>query len=95
MSQSEVSLDQPSPSADDDSGGSLLDALPDASYNPEEAAARSEWRDFAKTQVEEFARTLEGKDLEIFQHRLLSEDPPTLQEIGARYRHQPRARAAD
>jgi len=85
MSQSEVSLDQPSPAGDDDSGGNLLDTLPDSSNNPEEATARSEWRDFAKIQVEEFARTLEGKDLEIFQHRLLSEDPPTLQEIGAKY----------
>jgi RNA polymerase sigma-32 factor len=85
MAQSEISLDQPSPATDDDSGGNLLDALPDESYNPEEATARSEWRDFAKAQVEEFARTLEGKDLEIFQERLLSEEPPTLQEIGARY----------
>jgi RNA polymerase sigma-32 factor len=86
MSQSEISLDQPSPSTnDDDGGGNLLDALPDASYNPEEATARSEWRDFAKAQVDEFARTLEGKDREIFQDRLLSEDPPTLQEIGSRY----------
>jgi len=86
MAQSEISLDQPSPSSgDDESGGNLLDALPDASYNPEEATARSEWLDFAKAQVEEFSRTLEGKDLEIFQDRLLSEDPPTLQEIGARY----------
>jgi RNA polymerase sigma-32 factor len=86
MSQSEISLDQPSPSTNDDDGsGNLLDALPDASYNPEEATARSEWRDFAKAQVDEFARTLEGKDREIFQDRLLSEDPPTLQEIGSRY----------
>jgi RNA polymerase sigma-32 factor len=86
MAQNEISLDQPSAAAgDDDNGGNLLDALPDASYNPEEATARSEWREFAKAQVDEFARTLEGKDLEIFQNRLLSEDPPTLQEIGARY----------
>jgi len=86
MAQSEISLDQPTQiSGDDDSGGNLLDALPDASYNPEEATARSEWRDFAKAQVEEFERTLDGKDLEIFQSRLLSEEPPTLQEIGARY----------
>ncbi|HEX4209264.1 MAG TPA: RNA polymerase factor sigma-32 [Candidatus Binataceae bacterium] len=86
MAQNEISLDQPSAAAgDDDNGGNLLDALPDASYNPEEATARSEWREFAKAQVDEFAGTLEGKDLEIFQNRLLSEDPPTLQEIGARY----------
>jgi RNA polymerase sigma-32 factor len=85
MSQNEISLDQPSPSSDEDGGGNLLDALPDTSYNPEEATARTQWRDFAKAQVEEFARTLEGKDLEIFESRLLSEDPPTLQAIGAKF----------
>src|SRR3984957_5097843 len=37
MSQSEVSLDQPANAEDDTT---LIDALPDTSYNPEEAAAR-------------------------------------------------------
>jgi RNA polymerase sigma-32 factor len=82
MSQSEVSLDQPA-SAEDDT--TLIDALPDTSYNPEEVAARAEWRDFAHEKVEEFAGTLEGKELEIFRSRLLSEDPPTLQEVGGRF----------
>ena len=44
-----------------------------------------EWRDFAHEKVEEFAGTLEGKELEIFRSRLLSEDPPTLQEVGDRF----------
>jgi RNA polymerase sigma-32 factor len=82
MSQSEVSLDQPA-SAEDDT--TLIDALPDTSYNPEEVTARAEWRDFAHEKVEEFAGTLEGKELEIFRSRLLSEDPPTLQEVGGRF----------
>jgi RNA polymerase sigma-32 factor len=82
MAQSEVSLDQPA-SADDDT--SLMDALPDSSYDPEEATARAQWRDFAHEKVEEFAGTLEGKELEIFRSRLLSEEPPTLQEVGARF----------
>jgi RNA polymerase sigma-32 factor len=82
MSQSEVSLDQPA-SADDDT--TLIDALPDTSYNPEEATARAEWRNFAHEKVEEFAGTLEGKELEIFRSRLLAEDPPTLQEVGDRF----------
>ena len=33
----------------------------------------------------EVAATLEGKELEIFNARLLSEDPETLQEIGAKF----------
>ncbi len=84
MSQSEVSLDQPVPNTEDTR---LLDVLPDndPSSNPEEATAGEEFRQFAKDSVEEFAKTLEGKELEIFQERLLSEDPITLQEIGEKF----------
>jgi RNA polymerase sigma-32 factor len=82
MSQNEVSLDQPT-SAEDDT--SLMDALPDSSYNPEEAAARAQWREFAHEKVEQFASTLGGKELEIFRNRLLSEDPPTLQAMGGKF----------
>jgi RNA polymerase sigma-32 factor len=82
MSQSEVSLDQPASTEDDTT---LIDALPDTSHNPEEATARAEWRNFAHEKVEEFAGTLEGKELDIFRSRLLAEDPPTLQEVGDRF----------
>ncbi len=84
MSQSEVSLDQPVPNTEDTR---LLDVLPDndPSSNPEEAAAGEEFRAFAKEKVEEFQNTLEGKELEIFHARLLSEEPVTLQEIGEKF----------
>ena len=82
MSQSEVSLDQPVPNTEDTR---LLDVLPDPSSNPEEATAGAEFRQFAKEKVEEFASKLEGKELEIFRARLLSEEPVTLQEIGEQF----------
>ncbi len=84
MSQSEVSLDQPVPNTEDTR---LLDVLPDTdpSSNPEEATAGDEFRQFAKDKVEEFVKTLDGKEREIFQARLLSEDPTTLQEIGEQF----------
>ena len=82
MSHSEVSLDQPVPNTEDTR---LLDVLPDPSNNPEEATAGEEFRRFAKEKVEEFARKLEGKELEIFRARLLSEEPVTLQEIGEQF----------
>ena len=82
MSQSEVSLDQPVPNTEDTR---LLDVLPDPSSNPEEATAGAEFRQFAKQKVEEFASKLEGKELEIFRARLLSEEPITLQEIGQQF----------
>ncbi|MDO8433003.1 MAG: RNA polymerase factor sigma-32 [Candidatus Binatus sp.] len=82
MGQSEVSLDQPTGNSDDTR---LLDVIPDSELNPEEGLADREWRNFAHKQVEQFAATLEGKELEIFKARLLAEDPETLQEIGARF----------
>src|SRR5579864_7080767 len=82
MGQSEVSLDQPT-GPDEDTA--LMDMLPDTDHNPEEATADAEWRAFAKDKVEQFAATLKDKELEIFQSRLLAENPLTLQEIGERF----------
>jgi RNA polymerase sigma-32 factor len=82
MGQSELSLDQPAGASDDTR---LLDVIPDAGHNPETETADREWRDFAHDKVEQFAATLAGKELEIFRARLLSEDPETLQVIGARF----------
>jgi RNA polymerase sigma-32 factor len=84
MGQSEVSLDQPV-GAGDGNDTRLLDVIPDTGGNPETETADREWRDFAHDKVEEFAATLEGKELEIFRARLLSDDPETLQDIGARF----------
>ena len=83
MAQSEVSLDQPIGPNDDTPLG---EALPDSGWNPEEAAARLEWREFARDQVEKFAATLTDKELEIFRARLMTEDPPTLQQVGERFK---------
>ncbi len=84
MGQSEVSLDQPT-GGGEDNDTRLLDVIPDSGYNPETETADREWRDFAHDKVDEFAKTLEGKELEIFKARLLAEDPETLQVIGARF----------
>ena len=82
MGQSEVSLDQPVGTGDD---SRLLDVIPDSEHNPETEMAEREWHDFAHDQVERFAKTLEGKELEIFNARLMAEDPETLQVIGERF----------
>jgi RNA polymerase sigma-32 factor len=82
MAHSEVSLDQP---VREDENVQLSDVIPDISENPEEAAAQDEWRNFARAKIDQFVSTLKDKELEIFQSRLLSEDPPTLQEVGAKF----------
>jgi RNA polymerase sigma-32 factor len=85
MAQSEISLDQPAGGEGNEDGAPLLEAIPDSSWDPEETISRSEWRDFAKEKVEQFANTLKDKELEIFRVRLLSDEPPTLQEVGAKF----------
>jgi RNA polymerase sigma-32 factor len=84
MGQSEVSLDQPT-GGGEDSDTRLLDVIPDAAHNPETETADREWRDFARDKVKQFADTLTGKERDIFDARLLAEDPETLQVIGARF----------
>jgi RNA polymerase sigma-32 factor len=81
MAQNEVSLDQP---AGPDDATPLIDAIADSGWNPEENASRAQWRDFARTQVEDFAATLKDKELSIFRARLIAEEPATLQEMGDR-----------
>ncbi len=82
MAQSEISLDQPTGT---DEETRLIDAIPDTAWNPEERTSDAEWRDFAHEKVEQFAATLKDKELEIFRTRLLSEKPPTLQEVGGKF----------
>jgi RNA polymerase sigma-32 factor len=82
LAQSEVSLDAPAGPEDDTRLGEVI---PDTEWNPEETAAREEWRNFARDKVEQFVASLKDKELEIFRARLLSEEPPTLQEVGARF----------
>lgn len=81
MAQNEVSLDQP---VGGDEDLRLGDAIPDPNWNPEEQASRAEWRAFAHDKIEQFAATLKDKELDIFRERLMTEDPPTLQEVGDR-----------
>jgi RNA polymerase sigma-32 factor len=81
MEQAELSLDQP---VGADSETTLGNLLTDEENNPERAVAEAEWRAFAKTQVEDFAATLDDKELEVFRQRLWSENPPTLQDVGHR-----------
>jgi RNA polymerase sigma-32 factor len=82
MAHSEVSLDQPAPGAEDTR---LVDVIPDTAHNPEDEIANREWRNFARERVQEFADTLQDKELEIFKSRLLADQPATLQEIGERF----------
>jgi RNA polymerase sigma-32 factor len=81
----EASLDAPLGSSDDDGVRTRLDYLPSDDDRPDRAVAQSEFSQLLKGKLEEFAKTLQGREQTIFRERWLTEDPLTLQEIGDRY----------
>jgi len=85
LANSEVSLDRPIGGVNGDDDTSLIDILADSGDTPEQTVAEEQFRNFAHEQVNQFAATLKDKELEIFRHRLLAEDPMTLQEMGDKF----------
>jgi RNA polymerase sigma-32 factor len=63
----------------------MLDVLKSSADTAEEAVADAEFRSLVGQHIREFGQTLKDKDRVIFDHRLLAEDPMTLQEIGDKY----------
>lgn len=84
LSSPDYSLDTPVQRGNQDSvsHGSLLAAdQPSA----EDSLAEDEIVDLFSGHLSEFRTTLSGRDLEIFDDRIMAESPLTLQEIGDRY----------
>ena len=63
----------------------MLDILQSGAATAEDAVADAEFRGLVSERIREFGTTLKDQDRVIFDHRLLAEDPMTLQEIGDRY----------
>ena len=86
LQASEKSLDAPVGDAD---GRSIakVDMMPSSVEGPEAQMADSELQGLLKEKLGEFRKTLEGKDKEIaiFDERLVSDEPLTLQELGDRF----------
>ena len=78
----DISLESP---VNDDSGSTHKDLLPSNEMSHDDMLAESEMRDIFIDKLEEFRRTLKGKELDIFEKRLLSDLPSTLQGIGEKY----------
>jgi RNA polymerase sigma-32 factor len=85
LSAGDLSLDAPI-GRDDDSGRSHLDLLESSGdTRPDVAAEADEFRAQLREKLAAFERTLSGREKTIFQERLHSDSPLTLQEIGERY----------
>lgn len=81
-SSSEVSGN--APLGNEEGAGSVMDLLSDDT-DTEEDVAHGEFYALMREKLVEFAATLEGREAEIFEERLISEEPKTLQELGDRY----------
>jgi RNA polymerase sigma-32 factor len=79
LGQAEVSLDAP---IGEDAKGTVLDLVPSGDARPDVAVARADQMARVRLALDEFSATLSGKDLFIFEQRMVAEEPMTLQEIG-------------
>jgi RNA polymerase sigma-32 factor len=82
MSSWEASLDAPTGG---DTERSLMEFLPAKGEFIDRRLADDEIKSLLNEKLKEFKETLKDKELYIFQHRLLAENPATLQEIGNEY----------
>jgi RNA polymerase sigma-32 factor len=81
LSGGDQSLDAPS-AALEGRGMPRVELLPSAQVNPEMALQASEMDTILKDRLEQFRKTLKGKDAIIFDRRMTAEEPLTLQELG-------------
>jgi RNA polymerase sigma-32 factor len=86
LGQGEMSLDAPLGRDDEGGGRSHLEMLESAGETrPDVRAEGDEFRSLLRAKLEKFSETLRGRELTIFQERLLTDSPKTLQEIGELY----------
>jgi RNA polymerase sigma-32 factor len=84
LARGDASLD--APVGDNDGRQTTrMELLPATSEGPEAAAESAELSEIVREQLDEFRKTLTGKELEIFDKRLVSEEPLTLQELGDQF----------
>ncbi|NOQ18576.1 MAG: sigma-70 family RNA polymerase sigma factor, partial [Desulfobacterales bacterium] len=78
----DVSLDAP---LKDDSDTERIDFINTDAESTEDQVAKKEIEALLHKKIEEFKKTMTARELEIFEHRIFSDNPATLQEIGDRY----------
>jgi len=78
----DVSLDAP---LKDDSDTERIEFLSTADESTEEKMAKKEIEELLHNKIEIFKKKMNKRELEIFNVRIFSDDPATLQEIGDRY----------
>ena len=82
MSGADVSIDAPVGQRED---GALVDFLASDEQTAEKRVADAQFRGLLREKVAAFGGTLKGKERVIFEQRLLSDSPGTLQDIGDQF----------
>jgi RNA polymerase sigma-32 factor len=62
-----------------------MDVLPQKEERIDKTLAKRELQALVNKKLKEFKKTLKNKELYLYEHRLLAENPATLQEIGDNY----------
>ena len=81
LASSDASLDTPVRQGDGRET-TRLELMPALDQAPDQAVEDSELQHLLRERLEEFRKTLQGKDIAIFEKRLIADEPLTLQELG-------------
>jgi RNA polymerase sigma-32 factor len=81
LAAGDMSLDAPMGTAEG-SSQSRIDFLPSRQTDADEVLADAQLNAMLREKLEEFGGTLKGKEVQIFNQRMLTEEPRTLQELG-------------
>jgi RNA polymerase sigma-32 factor len=79
----EVSLSSP---VGDDSREAFGALLPDKGTDVDEQLSRAQIKELLDQKLQEFRKTLSGKEADIFDNRIMAEKPLTLRELGDKYK---------
>ena len=82
LAYTDISLEAP---VHDESDDTIMDMMK-SGENVEEVVAEKEKSEIIAKKVAEFKKTLNDKELYIFEQRIMAEESSTLQEIGARFK---------
>jgi RNA polymerase sigma-32 factor len=81
LARADASLDATVNEADGRST-TRLELMPSSNATPDQVAEGAEFSELLHAQLDEFRKTLTGKDIQIFDKRVVADEPLTLQELG-------------
>ena len=84
LARADASLDATVNEADGRST-TRLELMPSSNATPDQIAEGSEFSALLHKQLDEFRTTLSGKDIDIFEKRVVADEPLTLQELGDQF----------